>query len=87
MIRRGGRLEGPVLSLVGGVCRVGRRQVGVPSCRRCCHRRCHGDAKGSIGDWVVGRGVGKSGGCGGVMDTWVGEPGVRQGGEGGEGPV
>lgn len=85
MIWRGGRLKGPVLSLVGGVRRVGRRQVGVvPSCWSGCHCCCHGDAKGAVGDGVVRGGVGKCGRCGRVMDTWVGEAGIRQGGEGGE---
>lgn len=69
---------------MGRVGRVWRRQIGVSSCRGGCHSCCHGDSKRSIGDRVVGRGVSKSGRCGGVMDTWVREAGVRQGGEGGE---
>lgn len=85
VIWRGGRLEGPVLSLVGGVRRVGRRQVGVvPPRWSGCHGCCHGDAKGTVGDRVVRGGVGKGSCCGRVVDTWVGEAGVRQGGEGGE---
>lgn len=85
MIWRGGRLERPVLSLVGGVPWVGRGQVGVvPPCRGGCHGCRHCDAEGAVGDGVVRGRVGEGGCCGGVMDTWVGEAGVRQGGEGGE---
>lgn len=85
VIWRGGGLEGPVLSLVRGVRRVGRRQVGVvPPSWGGCHGCCHGDAKGAIGDGVVRGGVGESSCCGRVVDPGVGESGVRQGGEGGE---
>lgn len=72
VIRRGGRLERPILSLVGCVRRVGRRQVGVvPPCWSGCHGCCHCDAKGAIGDGVVRGGVGKGSCCGRVVDTWV----------------
>lgn len=85
MIRRGGGLERPVLSLMGSVGRVGRRQVGVvPSRRGGRHGRCHGEPKGAVGDRVVGRGVGEGGRCGRVVDPGVREAGVRQRGEGAE---
>lgn len=77
VVRRGGGLEGAVLSLVGGVRRVGRGQVGVvPPRRGGCHGRRHGDAQSAVGDGIVGVGVGEGGRCGGVV-----HPGVREGGE------
>lgn len=54
VIWRGGGLEWSILSLVGSVCRVRRRQVGVvPPCGCGCHGRCHGDAEGAVRDRVV----------------------------------
>lgn len=87
VIRWRGGLERPVLSLVRGVCWVGGRQVGVvPPCRGGCHGCRHGDTKGTIGDGIVRGGV-CEGGCGGrIVDTGIWEAGVRQGGEGCEGP-
>lgn len=56
----------------------------VPPCRCGRHGCCHGDAKGAVGDWVVGGGVGEGSCSGRVVHSRVGEAGVRQGGEGGK---
>lgn len=76
------RLERPILSLVGGVCRVRRRQVGVvPPRRGACHGCCHSDTKGTVGDRVVRWGVGECSCSRGVVNTGVREAGIRQRGE------
>lgn len=83
----GGRLEGPILCLVGGVRWVGWRQIGVvPPSWSSCHGCCHGDAKSTTGDRVVGGSVGKGRCRGRVVDSWIREAGVRQWREGGERP-
>lgn len=47
-----------------------------------CDRRRHGEAERAVRDGVVGRRVGKSSCCRGVVHSRIGETGIGQGGEG-----
>lgn len=58
----------------------------VPPCRGGGHGCCHCDTECTIGDWIVGWGVGKGSCSGRIVHPGIRKTRVRQGGQGTERP-